>query len=139
MVASSSRAVSACRGGLHTRPAVREQAPPEPAKGAAAGAERDKRLSFGQHLRGLREAACLSRAGPARRAGVPASTLRDWEGDRGFPGPAAGLRLADTLGVSLERLAEGVEDTAEDEAVAAEEGARRRRPACARRGRRPHH
>jgi transcriptional regulator with XRE-family HTH domain len=73
------------------------------------------------------QAAGLSRAGLARRAGVPASTLRNWKADRGFPGPAAGLRLAGALGVTPERLAEGVEDTAEDEALAAGEEARRRR------------
>jgi hypothetical protein len=39
----------------------------------------------------------------------------------------AGVRLAEALGVTPERLAEGVEDTAEDEALAAEEASRRRR------------
>ena len=76
-------------------------------------------MSFCQHLRALRAAAGLSRAALARRAGVPASTLRNWEGDRGFPGVQAGLRLAEGLGVSLGRLAEGVNDPAEDEALAA--------------------
>jgi transcriptional regulator with XRE-family HTH domain len=74
----------------------------------------------------LREAAGLSRAALARRAGVPAGTLHNWEGDRGFPGLHAALRLAGALGVTPERLAEGVEDPAEDEARAAEEAARRR-------------
>jgi transcriptional regulator with XRE-family HTH domain len=74
-------------------------------------------MSFGGHLRGLREAAGLSRAGLARRAGVPASTLRNWENDRGFPGLAASLRLAAALGVPVERLAEGVDDPAEEEAT----------------------
>jgi transcriptional regulator with XRE-family HTH domain len=96
-------------------------------------------MSFGQHSRGLREGAGLSRADLARRAGVPASTLRNWEGDRGFPGVRAGLRMAEALGVPVERLAEGVDDPAEEEALAAEERARRRHPAGARRGRRPHH
>jgi transcriptional regulator with XRE-family HTH domain len=72
-------------------------------------------MSFGQHLRGLRQGAGLSRAGLARRAGVPASTLRNWEGDRGIPGVQAGVRLARALGVTPERLAEGVEDPAEAE------------------------
>jgi transcriptional regulator with XRE-family HTH domain len=72
-------------------------------------------MSFGGHLRALRDEAGLSRAALARRAGVPASTLRHWEGDRGFPALAACLRLAGALGVPVERFAEGVEDPAEDE------------------------
>ena len=84
-------------------------------------------MSFGRHLRALREAAGLSRGELARRAGVPASTLRNWKADRGFPGPAAGLRLAGALGVTPERLAEGVEDPGEDGALAEEEEARRGR------------
>jgi transcriptional regulator with XRE-family HTH domain len=83
-------------------------------------------MSFGQYLRRLREAAGLSRAELARRAGVPASTLRGWEGDRGFPTLPAALRLAEALGVPVERFAEGVEDPAEDE-PAPEEKPRRRR------------
>jgi DNA-binding XRE family transcriptional regulator len=51
-------------------------------------------MSFGQHLRRLREAAGLSRADLAPWAGVPASTLRNWEGDRGFPALPAALWLA---------------------------------------------
>jgi transcriptional regulator with XRE-family HTH domain len=84
-------------------------------------------LSFGQHLRALREAAGLSRAGLARRAAVPASTLRNWEGDRGFPHPRAFVSLAGALGVTQRRLAEGVEDPGEDEALTEEEEALRRR------------
>jgi transcriptional regulator with XRE-family HTH domain len=72
-------------------------------------------MSFGRHMRALREKAGLSRAELARRAGVPVSTLRNWEGDRGFPNVAAGLRLAEALGVRIERLAEGVEDPTGDE------------------------
>jgi transcriptional regulator with XRE-family HTH domain len=76
-------------------------------------------VSFGGHLRGLREGAGLSRAELARRAGVPASTLSNWEGDRGFPTLAALYGLAGALGVTVERLAEGVDDPAEDEPEAA--------------------
>jgi transcriptional regulator with XRE-family HTH domain len=72
-------------------------------------------MSFGEHLRGLREVAGLSRAELARRAGVPASTLRGWEGDRGFPALPAALRLAAALEVPVETFAEGVEDPAEEE------------------------
>jgi putative transcriptional regulator len=71
-------------------------------------------MSFGQHMRALREEAGLSRAERARRAGVPVSTLRNWENDRGFPSLATGLRLAGALGVPVERLAEGVQDPAKD-------------------------
>jgi transcriptional regulator with XRE-family HTH domain len=66
-------------------------------------------MSFGQHLRGLRDGAGLSRSELARRAAVPVSTLRNWEADRGFPGLPALLRLAGALGVPVERFAEGVE------------------------------
>ena len=72
-------------------------------------------MSFGSHLRALREEAALSRAELSRRVGVPASTLRNWEGDRGMPGLPASLRLAEALGVPAERLAEGVEDRGGEE------------------------
>jgi putative transcriptional regulator len=72
-------------------------------------------VSFGQHMRALRGEAGLTCAEAARRAGIPASTLRNWENDRGFPSQPALLRLAEVLGVPIERFAEGVEDSAEDE------------------------
>jgi putative transcriptional regulator len=71
-------------------------------------------MSFGHHLRALREQAGLSRAELARRAGVPVSTLRNWENGRGFPGVPAFLGLAEALGVPAERPAEGVDDPTED-------------------------
>ena len=70
-------------------------------------------MSFGRHLRTLRQEAGVSRAALARRAGVSVSTLRHWENGRGFPSMAAFLRLAEALGVPAERLAEGVDDPAE--------------------------
>jgi transcriptional regulator with XRE-family HTH domain len=75
-------------------------------------------MSFGQHLRTLRAEAGLSRAKLARKANVPVSTLRNWEGDRGFPGAPAFMRLTEALGVPPERLAEGVDDPAGEEAEA---------------------
>jgi transcriptional regulator with XRE-family HTH domain len=84
-------------------------------------------MSVGQHLRRLREGAGLSRAELARKAGVPVSTLRNWEGDRGFPGLPAALRLAAALGVPVERFAEGVEDPADEEPAAPPEKNRRQR------------
>jgi transcriptional regulator with XRE-family HTH domain len=82
-------------------------------------------MSFSQHLQTLREGASLSRSELARRAAVPLSTLRGWEGDRGFPGRQAALRLAAALGVPVERFAEGVEDPAADEPAAPEKPGRR--------------
>jgi transcriptional regulator with XRE-family HTH domain len=72
-------------------------------------------MSFGQHLRSLREGAGLSRPELARKAAIPVNTLRNWEGDRGMPGLPALLRLAEALGVPVERFAEGVEDPQEEE------------------------
>jgi hypothetical protein len=48
-------------------------------------------------------------------ARVPASTLRNWENDRGFPERPAFRRLAVAPGVLVERLAEGGEGPAEEE------------------------
>jgi hypothetical protein len=79
-------------------------------------------MSFGQHLRGLREA-----AGMSRPAAVPVGTLRNGEAGGGFPGLPALLRLAGALGVPVERLAEGVEDPAGQEAAPAEGEPRRAR------------
>ncbi len=86
-------------------------------------------MSFGEHLRRLREAAGLSRAELARRAGVPLSTLRNWEWDRGFPTMPAAQRLAEALGVPVERFAAGVDDPAEEEPTAPEKP-------CSRKGKR---
>ena len=72
-------------------------------------------MSRARHLQGLRGKAVVSRAELARRAGVPVSTLRHWEHDRGFPGVPAFHRVAEALAVPAERLAEGVEDPAGDE------------------------
>ena len=72
-------------------------------------------MSYGGHLRTLRAEARLFRAEVARRAGVPVSTLRRWEHDRGFPGVPASLRLAEALAVPAERLGEWVDDPAGNE------------------------
>jgi len=88
---------------MHAIPGIRGKAGREPGRG-------DMIMSFGGHLQTLREQAGLSRAELARRAGVLVSTLRNWENDRGFPGLPSFRRLAEALEVSVERLAEGVED-----------------------------
>jgi hypothetical protein len=46
--------------------------------------------------------------------GGPVSILRNWENGRGFPGVPVFLRLAEALGVPAGRLAEGVDDPAEE-------------------------
>jgi transcriptional regulator with XRE-family HTH domain len=71
-------------------------------------------MIFCRHLRALRGAAGLSRADLARRAGVMVSALAGWERDRGFPSLGASLRLAEVLGVSVERLADGAKAPGED-------------------------
>jgi transcriptional regulator with XRE-family HTH domain len=83
-------------------------------------------MSFGQCLRRLRKATGLSREEVARRADVPASTLRNWEADRGMPGLPAALRLAAALGAPLERFAAGVEDPTEEEPAGPEKPRRRK-------------
>jgi transcriptional regulator with XRE-family HTH domain len=80
-------------------------------------------MSFGGHMRALREEAGLSRPELARRASVSVSTLRNWESDRGFPGLPALARLAKALGVRVERFAEGVEEPGEDESESEENSA----------------
>src|SRR5262245_30097122 len=74
-------------------------------------------MSFGGHLRAVREEAGLSRLELARQAGVTASILRNWEADRGMPSLAVLVRLAGALGVPVERFAEGVEDPADLESA----------------------
>jgi transcriptional regulator with XRE-family HTH domain len=64
--------------------------------------------------------ASLARAELARRAGVPVSTLRNWEHDHGFPRVSALLRLAEALGVPVERITAWVEGPAREEAEPAD-------------------
>jgi transcriptional regulator with XRE-family HTH domain len=94
---------------------------------AGGAADAGETMSFGQHLRALREGAGLSQPELARKAGIPLGTLRHWEGgDRGMPRLPALLRLAEALGVRVERFAEGVEDPEEDEPGMPVEKPRRR-------------
>ena len=89
-------------------------------RGTGHPARETRRPACG-HLRTLRQEAGLSRAELARRARLPVSTLRHWGYDWGFPYLAAVLRLAEALGVSVERIAEGVDDPAEEEPEPAQE------------------
>ena len=85
----------------------------------------------------VREGAGLARAALARQAGVPVSTLRNWEADRGFPNLPALLRLAGVLSVPVERLAEGVEDPGGDELEGEEPEARPEKPSQPRKRKAP--
>jgi transcriptional regulator with XRE-family HTH domain len=60
---------------------------------------------MGDHLKRLRAAAGMSQPQLAAAAGVPVSTLRQWEQGRRLPSLEGFFALADGLGVSLDELA----------------------------------
>jgi len=60
--------------------------------------------SFGTRLKRLRAAAGLTQAALADRAGVPLTTLRNWEHDRREPLVTTAGKLARALGVSVDAL-----------------------------------
>jgi transcriptional regulator with XRE-family HTH domain len=62
-----------------------------------------------ERLKRMREAAGLSQAGLARRAGVPLRTYQEWEYARRTPLLSAAVKLAAALGVSVDELAGVVE------------------------------
>lgn len=62
---------------------------------------------MGLRLQKLREAAGKSQSALALEAGVPASSLRNWEQGRRKIALDDAWRLAQALGISLDELAEG--------------------------------
>jgi transcriptional regulator with XRE-family HTH domain len=62
--------------------------------------------TLGQRLQRLRAAANLTQAQVATAAGVPLSSLQNWEIDRREPSFRAACRLAKALGVTAEHLAD---------------------------------
>jgi transcriptional regulator with XRE-family HTH domain len=68
---------------------------------------------FRQRLQDLRLRAGLTQESLAARSGLTHYAIRNWEQGHRLPSALALLRLARTLGVSMESLLEGVE---EDEA-----------------------
>jgi transcriptional regulator with XRE-family HTH domain len=62
-------------------------------------------MTFGENLKRLREAAELTQAQLAERAGLSLRSLQNWEIDRSKPSLAATLALAQALGVAVEALA----------------------------------
>jgi transcriptional regulator with XRE-family HTH domain len=61
-------------------------------------------MSFGEHLKRLREKAGLSQSGLAEKSGISLDSIQNWESDRYQPRLDALVALADTLGVSLDEL-----------------------------------
>lgn len=64
--------------------------------------------TLGQRLQRLRAAAGMTQAALAEQAGVPASSLRNWEVDHREPGFRAVCQLAKALGVTVEVLGDTV-------------------------------
>jgi DNA-binding XRE family transcriptional regulator len=64
--------------------------------------------TLGQRVQRLRAAAGITQAQLAHAAGVPVSSLQNWEIDRREPSFRAACRLAKALGVTAEYLAETV-------------------------------
>jgi transcriptional regulator with XRE-family HTH domain len=60
---------------------------------------------MGERFKRLRERAGLSQAEAAAVAGVPFTTLRNWEQDRREPLLGAAAKLAVALGCTLDELA----------------------------------
>ncbi len=65
--------------------------------------------TLGQRIQRLRAASGLTQSQVAQKADVPVSSLRNWEIDRREPGFRAVYRLAKTLGVTMEELANTIE------------------------------
>jgi transcriptional regulator with XRE-family HTH domain len=61
-------------------------------------------MSFGKTLARLRGAAGLTQAQLAAKANLSLDTLRGWEQDRTLPRVDDAFRLAQALGVGVERL-----------------------------------
>lgn len=67
-----------------------------------------KKETLGQRLQRLRVAAGLTQSQVAAETGVSLSAVQNWEIDRREPGFRAGCRLAKTLNVTVEELADTV-------------------------------
>jgi transcriptional regulator with XRE-family HTH domain len=67
-----------------------------------------ERQTLGRRIASLRETAELTQQQLADAAGVPVSTLRNWEQDHREPMASVVVRLAKGLGISPGPLLEGV-------------------------------
>lgn len=84
-----------------------------------------KKETFGDKLKRLRDAAGLTQMQLAERAGVPLTTLRNWEHDRREPLVSALFKLADALGVDCRAFQDG-NDAGPTEAPASAKRTRKR-------------
>jgi transcriptional regulator with XRE-family HTH domain len=66
--------------------------------------------TMGQRLKDLRAQAGLTQEALAARSGLPVGTIRNWEQGQRIPGALALYRLAQALGLPMERFVEGVEE-----------------------------
>lgn len=73
-------------------------------EGGFTGTENQMSETFGERLRRLRTAAGLTQEQVAEGAGVPLTSLRNWERDRREPSVTTGAALARALGVSADEL-----------------------------------
>ena len=83
--------------------------------------------TLGERIARLRRAANMTQEELAAKAGEKLSSLRNWEGDRSMPRLPALLRLAEALGVPVERFAEAADDPQQEEPAPPSERPRRRR------------
>lgn len=74
--------------------------------------KRPKGETMGQRLQRLRNIAGLSQAELARLAGIPVTTLRNWEQDRRQPRLDQAVKLARALNVSVDIIAGAVSEAA---------------------------
>lgn len=65
-------------------------------------------LQMGLRLQSLRQSAGMSQSELATAAGVPVSSLKNWEQGRRLPQLDAAWRLAKALSISLDKLTENV-------------------------------
>jgi transcriptional regulator with XRE-family HTH domain len=64
--------------------------------------------TFGARLQRLRSAAGLTQAQLAERAGIPLTTLRNWEHDRREPMASALFKLANALNVDCRAFQDSI-------------------------------
>jgi transcriptional regulator with XRE-family HTH domain len=67
--------------------------------------------TFGRRLQDLRLRAGLTQQSLAEKSGLTFFTIRNWEQGQRFPSALALYQLAQALGVTMESLVEGLQDS----------------------------